>query len=308
LRTVTTGSLTSLERQRTSALLPMVSVVTPSLNQGRYLADAIESVIAQEHPAVEHIVVEGGSTDETNIVLERYAEWPHIRVIKDVPPRGQSAALNVGFRAAKGDIIGWLNADDRYCGGAFAAVVEALANGGPALAYGDCQVIDESGVILKSRATGSFDREKLLKGINQIAQPTVFFHRELFERFGYLDESLHYSMDFDFWLRTSRTTEFRYVERTVAQFRHHAHSKTVRTPYSFYPEMRRVARAHGGPFFTAAFGRRLLQVVLGRRLANHLIWHLTYGADSAAVRHSRGMPPRSPSCPLCRRGLLGGRP
>jgi len=82
---------------------------------------------------MEHIVVEGGSTDESRDVLERYARLPHIRVMEDVPARGQSAALNVGFRAAKGEIIAWLHADDRYCDGAFAAALDALADGEAAL-------------------------------------------------------------------------------------------------------------------------------------------------------------------------------
>ncbi len=261
----------------------MVSIVTPSLNQGRYLSDALDSVISQTYRAVEHIVVEGGSTDESRAVLERYADWSHIRVIEDVPARGQSAALNVGFGAASGEIIGWLNADDRYCDGAFATAVEALVDGEAGLVYGDWQIIDETGVVITSNAAGAFNRRELLNGISAtIAQPTVFFRRELFDRVGYLDENLHYVMDFDFWLRAAEVTEFRYVERTLAQFRHHADSKTVSQPRSFYSESRRVARTHGGPFFSSSFRRRCLEAALGRRLATHLIWHWTRGADSPA--------------------------
>jgi glycosyltransferase involved in cell wall biosynthesis len=288
---------------------PLISVVTPSLNQGRFLADALDSVIAQNYPAVEHIVVEGGSTDETAAVLDRYARWPHIHVIEDVPPRGQSAAINVGFRTAKGEIVGWLNADDRYCDGAFASAVEALEDGDAALSYGDWQLIDENGAVVKSFVAGSFDRREQLNGLaTRFAQPTVFVRRELFESVGYLDESLDYVMDLDFWLRATRTSEFLYVHRTVAQFRHHPDSKTVSEAKEFYAERRRVSRAHGGPFFSSALRRHWLEAVLGRRLAAHLIWHWTRGSDSAAGRGARRSGPDSPRCPLCRRGLLGGRP
>jgi glycosyltransferase involved in cell wall biosynthesis len=99
------------------------SVVTPSLNQGRFVGAAIESVLAQEVPDVEHIVVDGGSTDETHNVLARY---PHLIVLRD-EGRGQSQAVNLGFRAASGDVIGWVNADDCYVPGAFDGARRAFA-------------------------------------------------------------------------------------------------------------------------------------------------------------------------------------
>ena len=288
---------------------PSISIVTPSLNQGRYLADALESVIAQEHPSVEHIVVEGGSDDDSRAILDRYAAaWPHVRVIEDVPPRGQSAALNVGFRAARGDIVGWLNADDRYCRGAFEAVADAFAEGDASVVYGDWEVIDANGDVVFRHVAGAFDRRRLLDGINEtIAQPTVFFRRELFDRVGYLDESLHYVMDFDLWLRASAVTEFAYVRRTLAQFRRHAESKTQSRPGSFYEEARPMCRAHGGPFFSAAFRRRSLERLLGTRLATHVLWHWSRGADAALGRSVVAAAAERPACPLCRYGLLGGR-
>ena len=285
-------------------------MVTPSLDQGRFLQDALESVVAQGYPAVEHIIVEGGSTDETWTVLERYVHLPHIRVIEDVPPRGQSAALNLGFRAASGEIIGWLNADDRYCEGAFAAAVGGLMGGEAALIYGDWEAIDEAGLVTKAYTAGAFKRDDLLNGIDTtVAQPTVFFRRELFDHVGYLDEDLHYTMDFDFWLRAAAVTEFKYLERPLAQFRRHAHSKSMSQSKRFYPEARRVARGHGGPFFSSAFKRRYLQDWIGPRLVNHFIWHWTTRGESGAGRPV--VEPRggvSKRCPLCRRWLLGDRP
>jgi glycosyltransferase involved in cell wall biosynthesis len=286
---------------------PRISIVTPSLNQGPFLGDALESVIAQEYADLEHIVVDSGSSDETRSVLEEYAARSgHIRVIDDIPPRGQSAAVNVGFRAAGGEIVGWLNADDRYCAGAFSAAVAAFANRDATLVYGDWDTIDESGNLLMSHVAGKFDFREFINGVTNIMQPTAFFRRTLFDQVGYLDEDLHFGMDYDLMLRAARAGEVVYVPQTLAQFRFHATSKTSAQRDRFYPEFRRVARRHGGPFFSAAFRRRCLERVLGRRVATHVVWHLTGRADAAAGRQAASVE-RDPTCPLCRRGWLGGR-
>jgi glycosyltransferase involved in cell wall biosynthesis len=238
---------------------PKISVVTPSLNQGRFLRDALQSVVDQNYPRVEHIVVEGGSQDDSIEVLSKYAHYGHVCLIEAVPPRGQSHAVNVGFRAATGDVFGWLNADDRYCPGAFAEAVAALADSDADLVYGSWEIIDEHGRFLWAYKAGPFDLDQFLNGVNvSIAQPAVFFRRSLLERTGYLDETLHYVMDFDFLLRAARVTAFGRVDATLAQFRHHSNSKTIAQTRRFYPEGRRVARRHGGPFFSTAFRRHYL--------------------------------------------------
>jgi glycosyltransferase involved in cell wall biosynthesis len=251
---------------------PRITIVTPSLNQGAYLADAIESVIRQAYPDVEHLVVESGSSDSTSEVLERYTDAAHLRVIEDVPPRGQSHAVNVGLREATGEIIGWLNADDRYADGAFAAAMTALASGEGDLVYGDWEVIDAHGNVVTSYTAPPYDLEEQLNGVNRsIAQPTVFFRRSLLDRIGYLDESLDYVMDYDFWLRAARETRFVHVDRVLAQFRHHGESKTVAEWPRFFREARRVARRHGGPFFSTALRRRYFSLQWLRSWRRRLI-------------------------------------
>jgi glycosyltransferase involved in cell wall biosynthesis len=240
---------------------PRITIVTPSLNQGAYLADAIESVIRQNYPNTEHLIVDSGSSDSTSEVLARYTDAPHLRVIEDVPPRGQSHAVNAGLRDATGEIIGWLNADDRYTDGAFAAAVAALAADEGDLVFGNWDIIDADSRVVTSYIAPAYDLEEQLNGVNRsIAQPTVFFRRSLLDRVGYLDETLDYVMDYDLWLRAARETRFVHVDRVLAQFRHHGQSKTVTEWTRFFREARRVARRHGGPFFSTALRRRFLSL------------------------------------------------
>jgi len=241
---------------------PSISIVTPSLNQGDFLGDAIDSVIRQDYPHLEHLVVESGSTDSTSAVLAQFSQCSHLRVIRDIPPRGQSHAVNVGLRASTGEVIGWLNADDRYSNGAFEAAIEALLSGNGDLVYGNWDVIDATGGVVESWKASPYDLNEQLNGVNRIAQPTVFFRRSLLDGVGYLDESLHYVMDYDLWLRAARLTDFILIDRVQAQFRRHSQSKTVSVPRNFYSEARRVARRNGGPFFSTALRLRLSSPVL----------------------------------------------
>jgi glycosyltransferase involved in cell wall biosynthesis len=176
---------------------PLVSVVTPSYNALPYLVENIESVQTQNYPAIEHIVIDGASTDGTQEVLQQY---PHLVWVSE-PDRGQSDALNKGFRQAKGDIIGWLNADDTYQPGAIAKAVEFLmAHPGVDIVYSDLQVIDESSRPVGITKSQPFDLF-LLPLKNYIKQPTIFMRRQVIEKLGGLNEDLHYVMDREFWLR-----------------------------------------------------------------------------------------------------------
>src|SRR5439155_12295869 len=120
----------------------------PSLNQGRYIEDTIESVLAQDYPNIEHIVVDGGSTDETVDILGRYAR---LRWVSE-PDDGQAAALNKGFRLAHGDIFGWINADDYYLAGAVSSAVELLQESGCGLVHGGWRQIEEDGTTMRDVA------------------------------------------------------------------------------------------------------------------------------------------------------------
>jgi FkbM family methyltransferase len=220
---------------------PLVSIVTPSLDQGRYLEATILSVLEQDYPRVEHIVIDGGSTDETLDVLRRYE---HVRWISE-PDRGQSHALNKGFARAGGEILGWLNADDVYLPGAISAAVEVLRASGCALVHGGWRQIDENGDVIRDVAPIPFDYRLQLEVRNGVSQPGSLFTREAFDAVGGIDESYRYAMDYDLWLKLGARYEVRHVDRILAAYRLHAESKTVAETEGFWPETWRAARSHG---------------------------------------------------------------
>jgi glycosyltransferase involved in cell wall biosynthesis len=225
---------------------PLVSIVTPSLNQGRYLEVAIRSVLEQEYPAIEHIVVDGGSTDDTLDVLRRYE---HLNWVSE-PDRGQADALTKGFALAHGTIFGWLNSDDVYLPGAIETAVAAFAGPSVGLVYGGWHKLDDEGRLSDAVPALPFDLGELRDGRNLIAQPAAFFTRAAYEAVGGVDTRYRYAMDYDLWLRIAARFAVTRVETPLAGFRFHRASKTIAEQAGFYPEVRRISRAHGGRFFS----------------------------------------------------------
>lgn len=210
----------------------LISIVTPSLNQGAYLAQALQSVRNQRYAAYEHIVLDGGSTDGTPGVLEQTAlHMPGNLFWRSHPDEGQSAALNEGFAQAKGDIIGWLNADDRYRPDCFAQVAQAFArNPGIDVLYGDYTLMDQQSSHLSLRRETSF-HHFVLKYHRVLYIPTTstFFRRRIFDEGHFLREDLHYAMDLEFFIRlASLGYRFQHLPRVLADFRVHPESKSIR--------------------------------------------------------------------------------
>jgi len=224
---------------------PKISVVTPSYNQGRYIAETIESVLQQGYPNVEHIIIDGGSSDETMQVVERYrSQLSH--VISE-PDRGQSDALNKGFRLATGDILCWLNSDDQFAPGALAAVAMAFANRDVDLVSGICELYKDGKLIsrhMTSCADGPLPMDDLLdldNGWNAgqfFYQPEVFFSRALWERAGAsVREDCYYSMDYELWCRFARVgANLHVIGAPLARFRVHQKQKTA-DPAKFKKEL-----------------------------------------------------------------------
>lgn len=205
---------------------PLISIITPSLNQGRYIEDNIRSVLNQNYPNFEHIIIDGGSTDGTIDVLKSY---DHLIWISE-KDRGQSEAINKGLKRASGELIGWLNSDDCYEPNTFFTVIEELNRAeGKYVVLGDCNVIDERGQKIgycKGNLTHPSNFIKYWEKNYTIPQPTVFFYRDILHKTGYLDINLHFALDYDFWLRISQHYDFHYVKKPLAKMRAHDHSKT----------------------------------------------------------------------------------
>jgi glycosyltransferase involved in cell wall biosynthesis len=198
--------------------LPLISIVTPSYNQARFIEDTLRSVVSQDYPRTEHIVVDGGSTDGSVDIIRRYA--PHLRSWVSEPDRGQSHAINKGFAQAQGDILTWLNSDDTLLPGALHEVGRFFA-GHPDvdLVYGDYVYTDASGRPMRRRHVFDTISYESLLYHDYLGQPAVFFRRSLFEKVGPLDESLHYCMDWDLFLRMWRMGRPRHVAKVLATYR-----------------------------------------------------------------------------------------
>jgi len=201
-------------------------------------------------------VVDGGSTDGSWELLQRLGD--RVRALS-APGSNQSCALNLGFRAARGEVLGWLNGDDLYEPGAVAAVAQVFREDPEAvMVYGDCANIDGAGAVFSTSRSRPFDYDRLLRHWpNFIPQPTVFFRRRALGQVGWLDESLEYAMDYDLWLRLGRAGRAVYLPRVLARFRVHPGSKTGGCPERFWPEIRRVSRRHGGGFWSPLFVKHL---------------------------------------------------
>jgi len=228
------------------------SIVTPSFNGLRYLTQTADSILSQAGPFdLEWVVVDGGSTDGTVDFLRSLTD-DRVRWVSEAD-RGQSHAINKGFATAGGEVVAWLNTDDLYTPGSLAAVAEAFA-GNPAARWlvGRCENVDASGAVIRSAVARYKDRSlrrysyRGLLRENFIAQPAVFWRRDFGRRVGRLDESLHYTMDYDLWLRMGREAEPLVLDRVLARFRLHESSKSGRVNREQFDEQYRVACRYVG--------------------------------------------------------------
>jgi len=244
-------------------VLPLVTVVTPSLNQGEFLEDALKSVANQSFPRIEHVVIDGGSADQTLTLLQQYASTYRLRW-RSEPDAGQSDALNKGFAMAQGEIIGWLNADDVYFArDAVEAVVQTFAAHPQAsVVYGDCAFISREGTVFRiAPAMPRVSRARLR--YHSIGQPAVFFHRRLVQHPTFR-EDLHYLLDYEYWLRLCSRVVFVHLEKIVAAYRVYPESKSFRRAARADEEWRIVSREYfGHPRET----RGLLGRLTGRLMA-----------------------------------------
>jgi glycosyltransferase involved in cell wall biosynthesis len=228
--------------------IPLISIVTPSFNQVSFIDEALESVRLQNAPSCEHLVIDGMSTDGTVDLLRKYVADGKQQNMSWISERdsGQSEALNKGFRQATGEIVGWLNSDDRYRVGCFEHVVRAFEeNPNVDIFYGDYLMVDEIGKVLKIRREIEFSAFVLLyHRVLYIPTTATFFRRRVFEEGNWLDETLQYAMDLEFFIRLSkRGYQFKHIPQLLADFRMQPDSKTCSHPDRQRLEHRQVVLA-----------------------------------------------------------------
>ncbi len=247
--------ITEAIRLKGNMELPKFSIITPSYNQGDTIAETIESVLKQDYPNFEHIVLDGGSSDQTVAVLKKY---PHLKW-QSAPDRGQADALNRGLQMATGDVVTWLNSDDWYAAGVFFDVAKAIKE--HPIVLGACELIDSQGktiYVVENVERNWFDMLKYWIPYSIPAQPSIFMRKDLLQSVKRLDDSLidesfYYTMDYDLWMRIAEKCPFALtIPRVLSYYRMTENNKTSHDidgmPYA-EPEMSRV--------FLAAESKRL---------------------------------------------------
>ena len=252
--------------------LALVSIITPSYNQAAFLEQSIQSVLGQEGPTIEYLVVDGGSTDGSVEIIRKYSD----RLAWWVSERdaGQAEAINKGLQRTKGEIVAWLNSDDLYLPGAIAQAVAAFqAQPEAGLVFGDAITIDPAGKQIGRLAFGDWGLDELMR-FRIICQPAVFMRRTALEQAGYLDPSYHYLLDHQLWLRIARLVPIHHVPQVWAQARHHPGAKNVAQPEGFSREtLRLLAWMETQPDLAArlAANRRRIEAGAYRLSARYLL-------------------------------------
>ncbi|MCU1349001.1 MAG: hypothetical protein JWO56_2031, partial [Acidobacteria bacterium] len=227
---------------------PLVSIVTPSFQQGAFIERTLESIRLQDRGTlagkIEHIVMDGGSTDGTVAILER---WRDRISFWSAPDGGQTDAINRGLAKARGGILAYLNSDDIYYEGAVAAALEAFDRDPTAdVVYGDADHIDVDDRVLGSYPTEEWSAARL-KLVCFLCQPAVFFRRRVVERFGPFDAKLDYCMDYEYWLRLAMGgARFVRIPARLAGSRLHKDTKTLGSPVEVHTEINEMFRERIG--------------------------------------------------------------
>jgi glycosyltransferase involved in cell wall biosynthesis len=246
------------------ATLPLVTIVTPSFNQASYLEETIKSVLMQDYPHIEYIIMDGGSTDGSVEVIKKYED--KLGYWESLKDKGQTDAINKGFNRAKGDILAWLNSDDTYASPHTIAdaVNYLIAHPETALVYADCDFINEAGDVIGKFASRQTDYAKLRSGYVHIPQQTMFFRAKYWKQLGPLDPSFYFAMDYDLWVRIAKQAPLHYLPgKTWANFRIHTSSKTNVNDERGWQEMLRVHYRDGGSFFSPIVAKYYLRKIIG---------------------------------------------
>ena len=225
-----------------------ISVVTVSYNQGQFIRRNIESVLRQNYPNFEHIIIDGGSMDGTVEILR---EYPHLNWISE-EDKGQSDGLNKGFRKASGDIIAWINSDDTLADGALYKVNRFFEeNPDKYVVTGNQLIIDQDDNVIRVIRATTFSYDHLLNGTRtSVMQNSTFFRRSVLLDVGYLDERFHYTMDHELFVRIAAKYKSYAIDENLACFRIWGESKTSTSQIRFFKELVKVKQLHHARLFS----------------------------------------------------------
>jgi len=244
-----------------------LSIVTPSYNQGHFLEETVRSVLSQEGDFyIDYIVMDGGSSDNSVDILKKYEELLHSGNWKtsclginfrwfSEKDNGQSHAINKGFKIAEGEVLAWINSDDTFIENAFATVMgHFLTHPGDDFLYGDGDVIDENGTLQWEWLSRQYDYN-LMKSFhflwndftNYIMQQATFWRRSVLDKIGMIDESFHYAMDVEYWVRAgSSNLRLVHIPKKLGRFRMITGTKSLSSPTVFWPDMLEIFRRYNG--------------------------------------------------------------
>lgn len=255
-------------------MLPLVSIITPSFNQAHYLEATIGSVLSQDYPRIEYMVVDGGSTDGSVEIIKKYShaqaavpggdEENTVNWWISEKDKGQTDAINKGFARATGEILAWINSDDTYNPGAVSSAVKYLQEHPEVgMVYSDCNYINENGQVIGQFPAAQTNYRRLREGYVHIPQQATFFRASLWQEVGPLDPSFYFAMDYDLWTRIASRTQLKYLAgQTWANFRLHTSGKTISADDRCWPEMIQVHYRDGGSFFSVIVAKYYIRKLI----------------------------------------------
>jgi len=242
---------------------PLISIITPIFNGHKYLEECIQSVLSQSYPYIEHIFVDGGSTDGTLDVLISYRDkYPdRIRFISE-PDKCACDAWNKGWKMARGEIFGWLGSDDIYEKDAILAVAEFFrADPDAYFVFGACNFIDETNKVFRQIGNNDFDLEELINYDCNVGAMAAFYKREVIEKIGLLDTTIN-CCDIDYWIKAGKIFRIHRIGKVLSSFRWHNDSITASMGWKIYPrEQYMISRRHGGRILSM-YGKRYYRYLI----------------------------------------------
>ena len=263
---------------------PLISVITPSFNQGPFIEETIQSVLSQDYPHIEYLVIDGGSTDNTIEILRTFEG--RLTWVSE-PDNGQADAINKGFRRAQGHILCWLNSDDLYLPKSLSKVAAYFVNHPEvSMIYGGGHLVDREGKFIVRFPLEPFDLGHLAEQC-YIFQPAVFFRKEVFDAVGPLNSDLHYCMDYDYWIRIGKHLGggIGTIFDPLAEARYYPEAKTISKREEGLEEIMATVLRHYG-YVPFGWGRAYFtQLLFGRRITRRHLSGKVYDFKKNAEIH-----------------------